>query len=348
MFGGCLRRPVHDVSELREPVTFSVNYATGDFLTTSLKHSILAEFQRLNPHITIVERLTPNLRILSAVGEFPDLLEFRHSTDFFETGKIGEMPADIVEMFAITRNFNDRVYAIPMTRGYTIGIVYSKRIFRELGINSSDIKTWNDFLDVCQKIKDAGITPLAAGFADIWHWGFWWNYFWQREISLNNPNWISYRHEGKVSFTDPEVRAVLTGFQELFARGFFIENWNSISEAQCPGILVSGQAAMYYIGQFVFQQIAELDPEFEFGFFALPDNYGRINIIGGLGDTGWAISAEAQKDPARAEAIYDFIRFFFSREVYSDFLNRTNTMSSLKEKFDYPVSEQFRKVLRIV
>ena len=105
---------------------------------------------------------------------------------------------------------------------------------------------------------------------------------------------------------------------------------------------------MYYIGPFVFNQITEIDSEFEFGYFALPDNEGRINIIGIPPDVGWAISAEAQKNPVKAEAIYDFIRFFFSRDVYANFLSRTNAMSSLREEFDHPVSEQFREVMRAV
>jgi raffinose/stachyose/melibiose transport system substrate-binding protein len=235
-----------------------------------------------------------------------------------------------------------------MSKSYPTGIVYSKEIFGRLGIDAGEIKTYADFLNVCEKIKNSGIAPIVLGGADVWHIGFWWGYFWQREIGIKNPNWLAQRHEGLVRFTDPEVRAVVTGLYELFNRGYVERNWNSTAEAQCPNILVSGRAAMYYIGPFAFQQIVETDSEFGFGYFALPDNQGKINIIGTPLDTGWAISAEARDDPARAEAVYGFIRYFFSKEVYANYLGRTNAMSSLKEKIDYPVSEQFREVMQAV
>ena len=334
--------------ELKEQITITVNFPFGDALTAALKRSVFEDYVLLNPHIIIMEQMSSDLRFLDAVGEFPDLLAYRHSPVYFEVGKIGEIPADIAELFEDTHNIDGKTFAVPMTKGYPTGIIYSKKIFRQLGIDAENILTYNDFLAVCEKIKNAGIAPIVIGCADIWHLGFWWGYFWQREVSLKNPDWLANRYDGKVKFTDPEVRAAMNGLYELFHRGFVINNWYSIAETQCPGILVSGQAAMYYIGPFVFQQIIEINSEFEFGFFVLPDNEKRINIISGPKDSGWAISKEAQNDPAKAEVIYDFIRYFFSRDVYASYLGKTNAISSLKEKFDYPVSEQFRDVIRAV
>lgn len=344
LFFGCNRRQ-EEYQETRTPVTFTINYAFGDYITGSVKAAIIQDFMHLNPHVTILENSVMNLQLLHALDEFPDLLEFRHSFDFVTAGLIGKLPPDIINLFDIDSDFEGRYFIAPISRGHVTGIIYNRKIFRELGISADQIKTFNDFLEVCQKIKNAGIAPIVFGGADIWHLGFWWGYFWQREVSINNPNWIAYRHEGRVRFTDPEVRAALTGLHELFCRGFIIEHWNTIAEVQCPGILVSGQAAMYYIGQFVFQQIADIDSDFEFGYFNLPDNYGRINIIARPSNTGWSVSAQAQKCPVKSEAIFDFIRYFFSDEVYANYLSRTNSLPTLKHKIDFPVSEQLRKVM---
>jgi raffinose/stachyose/melibiose transport system substrate-binding protein len=316
-------------------------------------HERIVGFMRLNPHVTLVEKLIVEgsyldaLRTLDAVGELPDLIEMRDTPLFVRAGKLGELPRDITDLFEITVPFNGKVYTAPIDESYPTGIIYSKSVFNRLGIRVQDIRTYNDFLNVCERIKNAGIAPIVVGGADIWHIGFWWGYFWQNEVAVRYPDWIARRYANQVHFTDPEVRASMTSFNELFQRGYIERGWTSTSEGQCPSILVSGQAAMYYIGPFAFQQVSEADSRFDYGFFALPDNNGRLNVMGGPTAAGWAINAETQRNPEKTAVIYDFIRYFFSSDVYTDYLRQGNGLPSLKNKPTYPASEQFQEVLRI-
>jgi raffinose/stachyose/melibiose transport system substrate-binding protein len=350
--GGCAKKDAGQ-SAGKTAVTITAVYAVGNEVTADLMHERLEGYMALNPHVTIVEKLSNEgsyldaIRTLDAVGELPDLIEMRDTPLFVRAGKLGELPADITALFETTVPFDGKVYTAPIDESYPNGIIYSKKVFNQLGINAADIKTYGDFLNVCEKIKAAGIAPIVVGGADIWHIGFWWNYFWQQEVAVKHPDWIARRYEDKVHFTDPEIKAAMTGLTALFQKGYVEKGWASTGEGQCPSILVSGQAAMYFIGPFVFQQIREADPSFEFGFFALPDNNGNINVTGGPLPAGWAISGEAQKDPAKAEEIYNFIRYFFSKDVYTEFLAKSNFLSSLKEKYTYPSTEQFDEVLRI-
>jgi raffinose/stachyose/melibiose transport system substrate-binding protein len=316
-------------------------------------HERIEGFMRANPHVTLVEKLSnegsylDSIRTLDAVGEFPDLIEMRDTPLFVRANKLGELPADITGLFKYTIPYDGKVYTAPIDESYPTGIVYSKKIFNQLGINVSNIKTYNDFLAVCERIKTAGIAPIVVGGSDIWHIGFWWSYFWLNNVSAKDPDWIAHRYADRVHFTDPEIRAAMTGLNELFQKGYIEKGWASTGEGQCPSILVSGQAAMYYIGPFAFQQITEADPKFEFGFFALPDNNGKYNVTGGPTAAGWAINAETQKNPEKAAVIYDFIRYFFSKDVYTAYLKEGNFISSLKESITYPSTEQFQEVQRI-
>jgi len=334
-------------------VEITVVYATGNQLTADLLHDRIEGFMRANPNVVMVEKLTNEgayldaLRTLDAVGELPDLIEMRDTPLFVRAGKLGELPRDITDLFEITIPFDGKIYTAPIDESYPTGIIYSKKIFNDLGIRVSDIRTYNDFLNVCEKIKNAGIAPIVMGGADIWHLGFWWGFFWQNEIAVKEPNWIAKRYANQVRFTDPEVRAAMNSLNELFQKGYVEKGWTSTGEGQCPSILVSGQAAMYYIGPFAFNQVVEADPRFEFGFFALPDRNGRLNVMGGPTAAGWAINAEAQKNSEKANVIYDFIRYFFSTNVYTDFLRQSNLLPSLKIKPSYPTTEQFQEVLRI-
>ncbi|MDR0639023.1 MAG: extracellular solute-binding protein [Spirochaetaceae bacterium] len=271
--GGCKRK---EDKENRATVTITAVYVVGNQVTADLMHERIENYMKLNPHVIIVEKLSNEgayldaIRTLDAVGELPDLIEMRDTPLFVRVGKLGELPPDIVDLFETTVPFNGKVYTAPIDESYPNGIIYNKKIFNQLGIRVADIKTYDDFLAVCEKIKVAGIAPIVVGGADIWHIGFWWSYFWQREVAVKDPDWIAHRYEEKTHFTDPEVRAAMTGLTGLFQKGYIEKGWASTGEGQCPSILVSGQAAMYFIGPFVFQQIMEADPSFEFGFFALP------------------------------------------------------------------------------
>ena len=58
---------------------------------------------------------------------------------------------------------------------------------------------------------------------------------------------------GKVSYEDPRLDAVFDHWRELIDPGYFLEDHASFSwqDAQAPQI--NGEAAMYLIGNFMFQ-----------------------------------------------------------------------------------------------
>ncbi|GJM76130.1 hypothetical protein HMSSN036_83460 [Paenibacillus macerans] len=103
-----------------------------------------------------------------------------------------------------------------------------------------------------------------------------------------------------------------------------------------------------YSGTWMFTQIAEADPNFEFGFYALPDREGNVNVIGLSSPAGWSISTEASKDADKVEAIKQFIRFFFEPENYSLYLASINAIPSTKEQVTYESSEQMQVVLELM
>jgi raffinose/stachyose/melibiose transport system substrate-binding protein len=65
-------------------------------------------------------------------------------------------------------------YGVPYNLG-AVGVWYNKKLFAKAGIDSPP-STWNDFLADVQKLKSAGITPIAVGEKDKWPGMFWWAY----------------------------------------------------------------------------------------------------------------------------------------------------------------------------
>ncbi|MNC29976.1 hypothetical protein D3C75_782450 [compost metagenome] len=126
------------------------------------------------------------------------------------------------------------------------------------------------------------------------------------------------------------------------------KGWLSTGDNQTASILVAGKAAQLFSGTWMFTQIQEADPAFEFGFYAIPDREGKVNVIGLPSPAGWSLSAEAAKDADKTEAIKDFIRFFFAPEQYAKYLSSINAIPSTKEKVTYETGEQMQVALDLI
>ena len=63
-------------------------------------------------------------------------------------------------------------YGVPYNLGM-VGVWYNKALFEKAGIDEPPA-TWDEFLADVEKLKAAGITPLAVGEKDKWPGMFWW------------------------------------------------------------------------------------------------------------------------------------------------------------------------------
>ncbi|MCL5072510.1 MAG: ABC transporter substrate-binding protein [Actinobacteria bacterium] len=78
----------------------------------------------------------------------------------------------------VTDSEDGNIYAVPYLVMYR-GISYNKSLFDKAKIDYSGfpkLMYWDEFIDVCQKLKDAGITPIAfankEGYATMWWSGY--------------------------------------------------------------------------------------------------------------------------------------------------------------------------------
>ena len=340
-------------AEEKKEVSFTIGYATGDPATKKAITDAIKAFTDANSNIKIVdisEGTTSSyldwLKTKDAVGEFPDLVEMRDTELFANAGKIAELPADLAELFKELPQVNGKLYNAPLTLNAPQGIIYSKKAYADAGITELP-KTYDEFLQAQEKLAATGITPLVVGGKDIFHMGFWLNKFLIDQVYSKDGDWNSKRTAKTVSFTDAGPVQSMTDFKELFTK-YVDKGWLSTADNQTASILVSGKAAQLFSGPWMFTQIKEADPSFDFGFYALPDREGKINVIGLPSPAGWTLSAEAAKDADKAAAMSEFIRFFFSKDQYSKFLKAANGVPSTKEEITYESTEQMQEVLRIM
>ena len=82
-------------------------------------------------------------------------------------------------------NVGGETYGLPFY-STSYGIVYNKVLFKKYGISVP--RTYEEFLQVCERLKGEGIAPLAVGGNEHSADMGWMNYFFLTEVEKNNQN----------------------------------------------------------------------------------------------------------------------------------------------------------------
>lgn len=180
--------------------------------------------------------------------------------------------------------------------------VYNKAIFKEAGIESKPT-TWEEFLDVCQKIKDKGYVPVTSDNAYI-HL----QYAYQLASYIGEEGVTKVVNEGLWK-EEPAALQAAKDIEEMAKRGFFS---STIESSQWPnnqnGEFALGDVAMYLNGTWLPNEIRTIAGEdFEFGFMAYPKaKDGKFGPeAANFGGQVFGISKNSKK----ANEAFEFITF---------------------------------------
>jgi raffinose/stachyose/melibiose transport system substrate-binding protein len=330
------------------PTELTFIFADGDEGAKASMNEIVNKFNETYPDITVT--IEPGnggaysefIKTKDSVGEFPDVMEMRDTAMYVRAGKLEPLPDDIVSLFRTTTAFDGKVYTAPFGGENTNGIIYNKTYFDENGW--TEPATYEEFIDLCQKIADKGdMAPLVVGGQDIWHMGFWFHKAYNDQVLSQDADFIKHCYEGSKDFSDETFKATFEELQTIMQ--YAQDGWASTPDAQITTFLVNDMAAMMYSGTHMFSQIAQADPEFEMGWFAVPSPDGKTRLVGGGGVGGLAISAESAKDPDKKAAAEEFIRFFFQPDNYKVYCETLSAIPSTVETPDLDVLDVFQEVI---
>lgn len=330
-----------------EKVELTVMFSGGDQSWKKSVEGVAEKFMEENQDIDL--KLEPSgsgvyddfLKTKDAVGEFGDIVELKSTKTYAQSGKVIELPENITSLIETPIIIDDKIYGVP-TATNTQGIIYNKKIFTDLGLEEP--KTYADFLDICQKIKDSGVDPLVVGASDLWHMGFWVNGFFRNDVIANNPDFLKQRTEGKVSWTDADPTKLVEDTKELFDKGYVQDGYMSTADSQTAAILTSGTAAMLFSGPWMFAQLEEADADFDYGFFFVPNDAGELNVFSDTG-SGWSISDECAADEKKYDAAQKFLEFYYSKDVYTEVVQTMNAIPATKEQITYDASDVQKKLI---
>ena len=89
---------------------------------------------------------------------------------------------------------------------------------------------------------------------------YWLNYFFQKDIMEENPDWLEMRKERSVKFTSAESIHMLEDLKELFSKGYILEDSENMTENQIVTRMTENQFAMIYAGPWLFTKIIDAYP----------------------------------------------------------------------------------------
>ena len=335
-------------SVVSAPVELTYIFADGDEGAKASMQEIVSRFNEAYPDITVT--IEPGnggaysefLKTKDSVGEFPDVMEMRDTAMYVRAGKLEPLSEDVTSLFLTTTEFDGQVYTAPLSGENTDGIIYNKAYFDENGFEEPT--TYEEFIELCQAIKDKGdMAPLVVGGQDIWHLGFWFNKAYDDQVISQDEDFIEHCYEETKDFNDPAFRATFEEMAEIMQ--YAQDGWTSTPDAQITTFLVNDMAAMMFSGTHMFSQIKEADPDFEYGWFAVPSPDGQTRLVGGAGVGGLAISAESAKDPDKKAAAEEFIKFFYAPENYKIYCETLSFIPTTVDTPDMDVDDVFQEVI---
>ncbi|MDC7290683.1 ABC transporter substrate-binding protein [Blautia schinkii] len=201
-------------------------------------------------------------------------------------------------------NTDGKIYCFPNGGVNSFGIVYNKDVFEA---NSLEVpKTFDEFNQVCDTLKEAGITPIYVSMADAWTVnqimnGEWPNILAANPDALEKLNANEERWDAIPEFT--EMFARLKGYVD---NGYINSDMSTAKYEMGQKAVATGEAAMMYMGDWADPEYAKVAPEGagKIGMFAAPTKDGNSKLaIAGPG--GYYISNQSKN----VDAAKDFLNF---------------------------------------
>lgn len=161
-------------------------------------------------------------------------------------------------------------YAVP-TRFDSEMFIYKKSIFEEYNLEVP--KTWDELLQICETLKENGVTPFILGDQLSWDAPHWYGSLWQKCVPEDVLEKGDFNVKS-VEITDPGYITGLNYFTDLVDKGYFNDNINSMEHNMALETFYAGQGAMMYVEVLEFNDVNKgLDGDF--GFFPMPTIEGE-------------------------------------------------------------------------
>lgn len=178
-------------------------------------------------------------------------------------------------------------------------VAYNRQIFEDLGLAIPT--NYAEFCDICDKLLEAGITPIYECVSDGWHHVCWT----EKAIAATqaDPDYPEKLNTNAATFAGNEQLITLfSELKEMVDKGYFGDNYMSNQYSDAPASIASGEYAMVLYNQGLGVEVNAVDPDFpvdNIGYFVSPLCDDQALNVNYCGPSRFIFSGSANIDAAK-------------------------------------------------
>jgi len=291
---------------------------------------------------------TQKVRAAAQGSNLPDLFgilgEKRDFASFIKAGHIADLTEQMnegngrwknmffgkaldVNAFAEGNSYGIKpgIYGVPIDI-MTIQMVYNQDLFKQLGLNPEQPpQTWEEFLNIGKKIKDAGIHGMVSGWGELWMMDCFANNY---AFNIMGKDKVIATIKGKVAYTDPDWIKVLSLFKQMQEAGVLYNGVVIMVNKTAEQLFANEKAVFAFNGSWCVNVYKGMNPDLKYAAMLPPkvSNKYPMVIWGGAGSSFMVNNKSAHK-----EEVIKFLNWFTEKEQQAYLAEATKNLPANKE-----------------
>ncbi|CAM4317516.1 extracellular solute-binding protein [Paenibacillus alkaliterrae] len=270
--------------------------------------NITIDFQTAPPVKDYIAKLQTMLLSNSATDVFimaaenrNELIDGGYALDLTDQPFMSQMTEASKGMF--TRD--GKTYAFSQA-GWVGGIYYNKDLFAKVGV-TEEPKTWQEFIDLCLKLKEAGIMPLYDNAGDI---STIQGALVASMTLSKDPEYDAKLFTGEKTFADGWSEPLKLWKEGLVDNGIIDSGMIGLTGDQIVNEFAVGNVAMIQGGPWNIPAIEKANPELQFSMMAVPGVEPGQEYYSGAPNVGFAVNSKSKNQ----EAALKFVEYLSTPE----------------------------------
>ena len=223
-------------------------------------------------------------------------------------------------------------YGVPLDV-MNIQMLYNKKLFRDGGLDPElPPKTWDEFILVLEKLKEAGIKGFVSGWGETWLIDcFAHNY----AFNIMGEDKVVDTIRGKVPYNDPDWIKVFEIFNELARKQLLVSGIVTMRNKTAEQLFANEKSAFAFNGSWCVNVYKGMNPDLEYAVLLPPaKSLQHPMAIWGEAGTSFMVNASSSK---KDEAI-KFLKWLTQKEQQTFLAAETLNLPSNKESLgDMPL-----------
>lgn len=314
-----------------------VEFFSSKSENSAIMKTLVDEFNKENASsgVTVVLNTPADagtvLKTRLAKNDIPDIIAYGGDSTYTELQSAGVLKdlsgaeylknvqdAYMQMVYDVQKNKEQVPYAVPYATNAS-GVIYNVDKFNQLELKVP--KTWDEFLEVIQKIEDSGETPFEYTFKDNWTLCCAWNSI---APDLAPEGFNDDRIQNKTSFSDTH-KEIAGKYLELLKHGqkdILGTGYDDGNKA-----FANGDGVMMINGNWVLNQLTTANADVHVDMFALPaSNDVSKNYV----TSGIDVLLCASKNSKYPEVVDAFMNFMMKKENNQRYINDQFAFSPIK------------------